>query len=218
MAKTEGTYIQVACKNVFGYISTNSWPFFMIQRPQQTSQLATEKIQNLCNRNRWSGLLQLGSVRFQSFFQSSELDLQTLVRREGDAEPSSPFVVVGARHVLVMVVICCCRPWSLASSVAVVAVVVCGACRHSWSLSSSVAVVVVVVHCRVVVIVHCHLLSRSLVDELSWVMGQPGMTVVVGPHWHSTGLVGYRLRSSMGAAGYCNFHMDAWCFQWPFHS
>ena len=33
MAKTEGTYIQVVYKNVFGYISTNSWPFFMIQRP-----------------------------------------------------------------------------------------------------------------------------------------------------------------------------------------
>ena len=33
MAKTEGTYIRVAYKNVFGYISTNSWPFFMIQRP-----------------------------------------------------------------------------------------------------------------------------------------------------------------------------------------
>ena len=112
MAKVEGTYIQVAYKNVFGYISTNSWPIFMIQRPtigekcawvrsntsrderpvatgldrfffgfsifQQTSQLATEKFQNLCNRNRWSGLLQLGSVRFRSFFQSSELDLQTL--------------------------------------------------------------------------------------------------------------------------------------------
>ena len=43
------------------------------------SQLATEKIQNLCNRNRWSGLLQLGSVRFRSFFQSSELDLRTLI-------------------------------------------------------------------------------------------------------------------------------------------
>ena len=105
MAKTEGTYIRVAYKNVFGYISTNSWPFFMIQRPtirkkcawarsniwqderpvffgfsilQQTSQLATEKIQNLCNCNRWSGLLQLGSVQFWSFFHSSELDLQTL--------------------------------------------------------------------------------------------------------------------------------------------
>ena len=95
MAKTEGTYIRVAYKNVFGYISTNSWPFFMIQRPTirekcawvgsniwrderpvffgfsifcQMSQLATEKIQNLCNRNRWSGLLQLSSVRFRSFF------------------------------------------------------------------------------------------------------------------------------------------------------
>ena len=33
MAKMEGTYIQVAYKNVFGYISTNSWPLFMIQRP-----------------------------------------------------------------------------------------------------------------------------------------------------------------------------------------
>ena len=44
----------------------------------QTSQLATEKIQNLCNHNRWSGLLQLGSVRFRSFFQSSKLDLRTL--------------------------------------------------------------------------------------------------------------------------------------------
>ena len=32
MVKMEGTYIQVAYKNVFGYISTNSWPFFMIQR------------------------------------------------------------------------------------------------------------------------------------------------------------------------------------------
>ena len=105
MAKMGGTYIWVAYKNVFGYISTNSRPFFMIKRPTirgkcawvksntwwderpvffgfsifwQTSQLATEKIQNLCNRNRWSGLLQLGSVRFRSFFQSSELDLQTL--------------------------------------------------------------------------------------------------------------------------------------------
>ena len=45
---------------------------------RQTSQLATEKIRSLCNRNRWSGLLQLGSVRFRSFFQSSELDLWTL--------------------------------------------------------------------------------------------------------------------------------------------
>ena len=44
----------------------------------QTLQLATKKIQNLCNCNRWSGLLQLGSVRFRSFFQSSELDLWTL--------------------------------------------------------------------------------------------------------------------------------------------
>ena len=53
--------------------------FFGFSIFQQTSQLATEKIQNLCNRNWWSGLLQLGSVRLRSFFQSSELDLQTLL-------------------------------------------------------------------------------------------------------------------------------------------
>ena len=47
---------------------------------QQTSQPATEEFQNLCNHNQWSGLLQLGSVRFWSFFQSSELDLQTLLK------------------------------------------------------------------------------------------------------------------------------------------
>ena len=52
--------------------------FFGFSIFRQTSQLATKKIQNLCNRNQWSGLLQLGSVRFWSFFQSSELDLQTL--------------------------------------------------------------------------------------------------------------------------------------------
>ena len=52
--------------------------FFGFSIFRQTSQLATEKIQNLCNRNRWSGLLRLGSVRFRSFFQSSELDLRTL--------------------------------------------------------------------------------------------------------------------------------------------
>ena len=114
MAKMEGTYIQVVYKNVFGYISTNFWPFSMIQGPtirekcawvrsntwrderlvatgldrfffgfsifQQMSQLATEKIQNLCNHNRWSSLLLLGSVQFRSFFQSSELDLWTLYR------------------------------------------------------------------------------------------------------------------------------------------
>ena len=52
--------------------------FFGFSIFQQTSQLATEKIQKLCSCNRWSGLLQLGSVRFRSFFQSSELDLRTL--------------------------------------------------------------------------------------------------------------------------------------------
>ena len=57
--------------------------FFSFSIFWQTSQLATEKIQNLCNRNQWSGLLQLGSVRFRSFFQSSELDLRTLVLVNG---------------------------------------------------------------------------------------------------------------------------------------
>ena len=39
---------------------------FLIFR--QMLQLATKKFQNLCNCNGWSGLLQLGSVRFRSFF------------------------------------------------------------------------------------------------------------------------------------------------------
>ena len=33
MVKAEGTYIQVVYKNVFDHISTDSWLFFMIQRP-----------------------------------------------------------------------------------------------------------------------------------------------------------------------------------------
>ena len=57
--------------------------FFGFSIFQQTLQLATEKNQNLCNRNWWSGLLQLGSVRFWSFFQSSELDLRTLMIPNG---------------------------------------------------------------------------------------------------------------------------------------
>ena len=54
--------------------------FFGFSIFRQPSQLATEKNQNLRNRNRWSGLLRLGSVRFRSFFQSSELDLRTLIK------------------------------------------------------------------------------------------------------------------------------------------
>ena len=53
--------------------------FFSLSIFQQTLQLATEKFLNLCNCNQWSGLLQLGSVRIQSFFWSSRLDLQTLL-------------------------------------------------------------------------------------------------------------------------------------------
>ena len=56
--------------------------FFGFSIFRQTSQLATKKIQNLWNRNWWSGLLQLGSVRFRSFFQSGELDLRTLVLQD----------------------------------------------------------------------------------------------------------------------------------------
>ena len=133
MVKTEGSYIQVAYKNVFGHISTNAWPFFMIQRPtirgkcvwvgsntlqderpvatsldrfsfgfwifQQILQLATKKFQNLCNCNWWSGLLQLGSVRFRSFFQSSEPDLQTLLE--------------GLSHNETVLTVCCLiwTPW-----------------------------------------------------------------------------------------------------------
>ena len=52
--------------------------FFGFSIFRQTSQLATEKFQNLCNCNWWSGLLQFGSARFWSFLQSSELDLWTL--------------------------------------------------------------------------------------------------------------------------------------------
>ena len=134
MVKTDGTYIWVAYKNVFGYISTDSWPFLMIQRPtirekcawirsntwrderpvffgfsifRQTSQLATEKIQNLCNRNWWSSLLQLGSVRLRSFFQSSELDLRTVV-----ASTLWALVHVVETLLLTMLRACCgCCKW-----------------------------------------------------------------------------------------------------------
>ena len=60
--------------------------FFGFSIFRQTLQLATEKIQNLCNRNRWSSLLQLGSVRFRSFFQSSKLDLRTLAVTEDELQ------------------------------------------------------------------------------------------------------------------------------------
>ena len=69
--------------------------FFGFSIFRQTSQLATEKIQNLCNRNRWSGLLRLSSVRFRSFFQSSELDLRTLNTEMNERH------VLGQRHTTV---------------------------------------------------------------------------------------------------------------------
>ena len=72
--------------------------FFGFSIFRQTSQLATEKIQNLCNCNRWSGLLRLGSVRFRSFFQSSELDLRTLgvamLRSQGVHPIPQPFITI----------------------------------------------------------------------------------------------------------------------------
>ena len=67
--------------------------FFDFSIFRQTSQLATKKIQNLCNHNRWSGLLQLGSVRFRSFFQSRELDLRTLYSIIGVLKLVSYFTV-----------------------------------------------------------------------------------------------------------------------------
>ena len=86
------------------------------------------------------------------------------VRRGVSAEPSSPFVVVGAGYVLVVVVVRCrcplalssfgvvrwrChgrwrRPWALASSVGIVigVGVVHGRWRRPWALASSVGVVI----------------------------------------------------------------------------
>ena len=49
-------------------VATGLDQFFWFSIFQQTLQLATEKFQNLCNCNWWSNLLQLGSVRFWSFF------------------------------------------------------------------------------------------------------------------------------------------------------
>ena len=79
MVKTEGTYIQVAYKNVFGHISTNSWPFFMIQR-LTIREKCVSKVQHItkrktaCNRSRpvFSGFsifqqtLQLATEIFQN--------------------------------------------------------------------------------------------------------------------------------------------------------
>ena len=77
--------------------------FFGFSIFRQTSQLAAEKIQNLCNRNRWSGLLQLGSVRFRSFFQSNELDLRTLttITRQAFDSPSSGHFSTAQRRTIV---------------------------------------------------------------------------------------------------------------------
>src|ERR1700761_5535269 len=74
--------------------------FFGFSIFRQTSQLATEKIQNLGNRNRWSGLLRLGSVRFRSFFQSSELDLRTLSARLSTSQaPATTLEIAKMRDV-----------------------------------------------------------------------------------------------------------------------
>ena len=61
MARTEGTYIQVAYKNVFGYISTNSWPLFMIQRLKIREKCAWVR------SNTWRD--ETGLDRFFSVFQ-----------------------------------------------------------------------------------------------------------------------------------------------------
>ena len=105
MAKAEGTYIQIAYKNVFGHISTNSWFFFMIQRPTISGKCAWVKsstwqderpvffrffhfLTNLTTGDqKFSEFVQLQpvvwsfAVGFSSvlvFFQSSKLDLRTL--------------------------------------------------------------------------------------------------------------------------------------------
>ena len=66
MMKTEGTYIWVAYKNVFGHISTNSWPFFMIQR------LTIRWICAWVRSNTWQDkrLVATGLDRFFSVFQN----------------------------------------------------------------------------------------------------------------------------------------------------
>ena len=63
------------------------------------------------------------------------------VRRGVSAEPSSPFVVVGAGYVLVVVVVRCRRPLAL-SSFGVVRWRCHGRWRRPWALASSVGIVI----------------------------------------------------------------------------
>ena len=70
--------------------------FFSFTIFQQMLQLATKKFQNLCNCNWWSGLLQLGSAWFLSFFHPSKLDLQNYphlasYQNQGDLGNSTSF-------------------------------------------------------------------------------------------------------------------------------
>ena len=66
------------------------------------------------------------------------------VRRGVSAEPSSPFVVVGAGYVLVVVVVRWrCRPLALSVGVVIGVGVVRGRWRRPWALASSVGVGVV---------------------------------------------------------------------------
>ena len=63
------------------------------------------------------------------------------VRRGVSADPSSPFVVVGAGYVLVVVVVHCRRPLAL-SSFGVVRWRCHGRWRRPWALASSIGIVI----------------------------------------------------------------------------
>ena len=78
MAKTEGTYIWVAYKNVFGHISTNSWPFFMIQRPTIREKCAWVR------SNTWlyERLVTTGLDRFFSVFRFFSTNIATGNRKK----------------------------------------------------------------------------------------------------------------------------------------
>ena len=76
------------------------------------------------------------------------------VHEEGEGVLSPHcLIVVGAPHVLVVVVIHCCRPWSLSSSTAIV--VICSHCHHPQLLTLSVGIGVVASIGIVIVMVCC---------------------------------------------------------------
>ena len=69
-------------QHITGWKTSCNWSrpvFSVLQFFNKHHNWQPQKNQNLCNHNWWSGLLQLGSVQLWSFFQSSKLDLWTLV-------------------------------------------------------------------------------------------------------------------------------------------